>query len=262
MQAGKNIIYVDTGGTFTDAVVVQPDGIFVVGKASTDVEMLENGFLNAISDAARKMGKSLQEVLAQTAQVGYGTTAGTNMIVSEAPGPKLGLLTTLGIEDRLHIGRLRSAGLPKNIAMHMIASGRPKPLVPRTLIKGVRERIDVKGQVVIPLDEPAARKAIGELLEDGVEGIAVCLLWSFLNNQHEKRIEELILEMAPNVMVSLSSEVAPVIREYPRLNSTVIDLYIGRALRELLKRIEDRLRENGYAHQLLVMQAIGGVAQT
>ncbi len=262
MQSEKNIIYVDTGGTFTDAVIVQPNGIFVVGKASTDEEALENSFLNAIEDAAKKLGKSLREVLTHTAQVGYGTTAGTNMIVSEAPGPKLGLLTTRGVEDRLHIGRLRSAGLPKNIAMHMIASGYPKPLVPKPLIKGIRERIDVTGQVVIPLDEKEAIKAIGELLEAGVEGIAVCFLWSFLNDRHEKRIEELILEMDPKVMVSLSSRVAPVIREYPRLNSTIIDLYIGRALRELLKRIEDRLEENGYAHQLLVMQAIGGVAQS
>jgi N-methylhydantoinase A len=262
MQNEKNIIYVDTGGTFTDAVIVQPNGIFVVGKASTDEEALENSFLNAIADAAKKLGKSLQEVLSQTAQVGYGTTAGTNMIVSEAPGPKLGLLTTRGVEDRLHIGRLRSAGLPKNVAMHMIAAGYPKPLIPKPLIRGIRERIDVKGQVVITLDEKGARKAIGELLEAGVEGIAVCFLWSFLNDQHEKRIEELIVEMDPKVMVSLSSRVAPVIREYPRLNSTIIDLYIGRALRELLKRIENRLEENGYAHQLLVMQAIGGVAQT
>ncbi len=143
MQNEKNIIYVDTGGTFTDAVIVQPNGIFVVGKASTDEEALENSFLNAIEDAAEKLGKSLQEVLTHTAQVGYGTTVGTNMIVSEAPGPKLGLLTTRGVEDRLHIGRLRSAGLPKNIAMHMIAAGYPKPLVPKPLIKGIRERIEL-----------------------------------------------------------------------------------------------------------------------
>jgi len=261
MQNEKNIIYVDTGGTFTDAIVVQPNGVFVIGKASTNEEMLEQSFLNAIEDAAKKMGKSLNEVLSNTAQVGYGTTAGTNMIVSEAPGPKLGLITTKGTEDRLHIGRLRAAGLPKNKAMHMIASGFPKPLIPRPLIKGIRERIDVRGQVVIPLDEEEARKAIEELIEAEVEGIAVNFLWSFFNNKHEQRVQELINAMDQNVMVSLSSDVAPVIREYPRLNSTIIDLYIGRQLRELLKRIENRLKENGYAQQLLVMQAIGGVAQ-
>ena len=261
MQNEKNIIYVDTGGTFTDAIVVQPDGVFVIGKASTNQKMLEQSFLNAIEDAAKKMGKSLNEVLSNTAQVGYGTTVGTNMIVSEATGPKLGLITTKGIEDRLQIGRLRAAGLPKNKAMHMIASGSPKPLIPRPLIKGIRERIDVRGHVVIPLDEEEARKAIEELIEAEVEGIAVNFLWSFFNNKHEQRVQELISAMDPNVMISLSSDVAPVIREYPRLNSTIIDLYIGRELRELLKRIENRLKENGYAQQLLVMQAIGGVAQ-
>lgn len=257
----QNIIYIDTGGTFTDAVIVQPNGIFVVGKASTIPDSLEISFLDAIEDAARKLGTSIDEVLTNTAQVGYGTTAGTNMIVSEAPGPKLGLLTTKGVEDRLHVGRLRSAGLPKYKAMHMITSGAPKPLVPKPLIRGIRERVDVKGQVVIPLDEGGARNAIAELLKEEVEGIAVCFLWSFLNNTHEIRIRKLINEMAPNVMVSLSSEVAPVIREYPRLNSTIIDLYIGRALRELLERIESRLRQHHYSHPLLVMQAIGGVAQ-
>lgn len=262
MQNDKNIIYVDTGGTFTDAVIVQPNGIFVVGKAPTNEDMLEQSFLNAIEDAATKMGKSLTDVLSNTAQVGYGTTAGTNMIVSEAPGPKLGLITTKGIEDRLHIGRQRAAGLPKNKAMHMIASGFPKPLISRPLIKGIRERIDVTGQVVIPLDEEEAKKAIGELLDAEVEGIAVSFLWSFLNNKHEQRVQKIINEIDSNVMVSLSSDVAPVIREYPRLNSTIIDLYIGRALRELLERIENRLEENGYSRQLLVMQAIGGVAQT
>lgn len=261
MEDKRNIIYIDTGGTFTDAVIVQPNGIFVVGKAPTDPNMLEVSFLDAIEDAAKKLGKSLDDVLADTAQVGYGTTAGTNMIVSEAPGPKLGLLTTKGVEDRIHVGRLRSAGLPKYRAMHMITAGAPKPLVPRPLIKGIRERVDVTGRVVILLDEAEARNTIAELLKEGVEGIAVCFLWSFLNKIHETRVRELIHEMAPGMMVSLSSEVAPVIREYPRLNSTIIDLYIGRALRELLERIENRLRDHGYVHPLLVMQAIGGVAQ-
>jgi N-methylhydantoinase A/oxoprolinase/acetone carboxylase beta subunit len=262
MAGNQNIIYIDTGGTFTDAVIVQPNGIFVVGKASTIPDMLEVSFLDAIEDAAKKLGKSLNEILSNTAQVGYGTTAGTNMIVSESPGPKLGLLTTRGVEDRLHVGRLRSAGLPKYEAMHIITSGAPKPLVPRPLIKGIRERVDVTGQVVIPLDEEGAKKSIAELLEREVEGIAVCFLWSFLNDTHEKRVRKLINEMAPNVLVSLSSEVAPVIREYPRLNSTIIDLYIGKALRELLAKIETRLKEHYYTHPLLVMQAIGGVAQT
>jgi len=261
MENREYIIYVDTGGTFTDAVVVKPDGTFVIGKASTTPEQLEVGFFDAIDDAAKKLGEPLNEILAHSTQVGYGTTAGTNMIVSEAPGPKLGLLTTKGMEDRLRKGRLRPAGLPKEQAIHMIAVGNPRPLVPQLLIRGVPERVDIMGRAIIPLDEEGARGVIAELLAEEVEGIAVCFLWSFLNDTHEKRVRELIREMAPTVMVSLSSEVAPVIREYPRLNSTIIDLYIGRALRELLERIESRLNDFGYTRPLLVMQAIGGVVQ-
>lgn len=261
MEDKGYIVYVDTGGTFTDAVVVEPAGTFIVGKAPTTTERLEVGFLNAINDAAEKMGKSLNEVLAHSSQIGYGTTEGTNMVVSGAKGPKLGLLITKGMEDRLAKGRLRAAGLSKQTAMHMIECDNPKPLIPRTLVKGIRERVDVMGNVVIPLREEEVRKAIAELLAEKVEGIAVCFLWSFLNNVHELKIRDLIKEMAPSVMVSLSSEVAPVVREYPRLNSTIIDLYIGKAMRELLERIESRLRQGGYNRPLLVMQAIGGLAQ-
>lgn len=262
MEEKGYIVYVDTGGTFTDAVIVEPKGTFIVGKAPTTTERLEVGFLNAIEDGAQKLGKSLDEVLSHCSQIGYGTTEGTNMIVSGARGPKLGLITTKGMEDRLAKGRLRAAGRIKQEAIHMISCEPAPPLIPRTLIRGVTERVDVLGKVVISLNEEEAREAISSLLADGVEGIAVCFLWSFLNDTHERLVQKLITEMAPYLMVSLSSEVAPVVREYPRLNSTIIDLYIGRAMRELLGRIEKRLSDHGYRRPLLVMQAIGGVVQS
>ncbi len=261
MEEKNYIAYVDTGGTFTDAVIVEPGGTFIVGKAPTTTERLEVGFLNAISNAAEKMGKDVNDVLANCSQIGYGTTEGTNMVVSGARGPKLGLLITRGLEDRLDKGRLRSAGVSKQFAMHMIGCDNPKPIIPRPLVRGVRERMDVMGKVVIPLQEEQVRKAVAELLAEKVEGIAVCFLWSFLNSAHEQRVRDIIKEMDPAIMVSLSSEVAPVVREYPRLNSTIIDLYIGRAMRELLERIENQLRRGGYTRPLLVMQAIGGLAQ-
>jgi N-methylhydantoinase A/oxoprolinase/acetone carboxylase beta subunit len=257
----RYIIYVDTGGTFTDSVIVSGDGSFVTGKAPTTPDKLDDCFFNSIEASAKEMGKSLREVLSEVEEIGYGTTVGTNIIVTGAKGPKLGFITTKGIENRTWIWRLRAAGISRTEGMHMIASGYPKPIIPRPLIKGVTERIDCMGDVVIPLREKEVREKVRELLKEGVEGIVVGLLWSFLNNKHELRIREIINEMAPDIMVSLSSEVAPTIREYPRFMSTIIDLHIGKSLRELLFRIEDRLKSYGCKKPLLVMQAVGGVAQ-
>lgn len=257
----KYIIYVDTGGTFSDAVVVEPDGTFTTGKADTQPDALDESFFNCIEVAAENKGKSLKEVVAGSKEIGYGTTQGTNIIVADLPGPKLGMITTKGIEDRTLYWRLRPAGLTKVEAMHMAASGHPKPIIGRTLIKGVTERIDSLGQVVFQLRENEVKNAVKELLAEGVEGIAVCFLWSFINPEHERRVREIIQAMAPGVMVALSSEVCPTIREYPRFTSTIIDLHIGRALRELLQKIEGRLQGYGYQKPLLVMQASGGVVQ-
>ena len=258
----RYIVYVDTGGTFSDAVVIKPDGTFATGKASTTPDKLEDCFFDCIAIASESIGKSLKDVVANSDEIGYGTTIGTNMIVAEVPGPKIGFITTKGIEDRTLVWRLRAAGLTKPEAMHMIASGHPKPLVERPFIRGVTERVDKLGEVVIPLREDEVRQATKELHDQGVEAIAVGLLWNFLNPVHERRVREIINEMAPEVMVSISSEVAPTVREYPRFMSTIIDLSIGKGLRELLGRIESRLQEYGYTRPMLVLQAIGGVAQS
>lgn len=262
MELERYIIYIDTGGTFSDAVVVKPDGTFVSGKAPTTPDKLQLCFFNSIEAAAKKMGKTLKEVLPNTDIVGYGTTIGTNIIVSGVGGPKLGFITTKGSEDRTIIGRLRAAGLTPVEAMHMVAADKPKPLIPRKLIKGVTERIDSMGEVIIPLKEEDIRQAVKELLEEKVEGIAVGLLWSFLNNTHEQRIKEIIHELAPGMPASISSDIVPVIREYPRFISTIIDLYIGKALRELLSEIKVGLEEQGYHHPFLVMQAAGGLSRS
>ncbi len=260
--AGKYIIYVDTGGTFSDAVIVSPDGTFVRGKAFTTPQRLQDCFFGCIQDGAEKLGTSLQDVVARADVIGYGTTVGTNVVVTGMGAPKLGLITTKGHEDRTLIMRLRAAGLTRREAMHIVAADKPAPIIPRKRIEGVIERLDCKGQVVIPLREEDVRQAVRKLLAEEVEGIAVALLWSFLNPRHEQRVREIIREMAVGLPVSISSEVAPIIRDYPRTMSTIIDLYIGRALRALLKEISGGLKEQGYTRPLLVMQAVGGLARS
>ncbi len=259
-DATKYVIYIDTGGTFTDCCMVTLDGEVVHGKAPTTSQDLSLCFFNAIEAASQKLGKSAEEVLSHCQLVGYGTTQGTNVVVTGTGAPNLGLITTMGHEDRTLIGRLRAAGLTPVETMHLVTADKAAPLIPRQRIRGVRERLDQLGKVVIPLQEDSVRQAVRELLEQDVAGIAVCLLWSFLNPEHERRVGEIIREMAPEVKMTLSSEAAPRIREYPRFMSTIIDLYVGLPLHKLLFEIGAKLRQKGYRAPFLIMQAAGGLA--
>lgn len=254
-------IYIDTGGTFSDAFILLPDGTFFTGKVPTTPKDLSECFLACIETAAQKMGKSLDEVLKKTRIIGYGTTQGTNIVVTGAGAGRLGLITTAGHEDRTLVGRQRAAGLSREQGMHIARADKPEPLIPRSMIKGVTERIDCAGKVFIPLREEEARRAVRELVDAQVEGIAVALMWSFLNPAHERRVAEIIKEVAPAMPISISSDTAPLVREYTRTMTTIIDLYIGRALKELLNKITANLRSHGYANPLLVMQAAGGLSR-
>jgi N-methylhydantoinase A len=228
------IIYIDTGGTFSDCIILKPDGTFVSGKAPTTPKDLSKSFFAAIEVAASELGQSADEVLSNTTVLGYGTTEGTNIVVTGTGAARLGLITSMGHEDRILMMRLRAAGLSRQEAIHIGRADKPEPLIPRRRMRSVTERIDRQGRVYIPLREDEVRQAVKELLEEKVEGIAVALLWSFLNPTHERRVAEIIEEMAPGMPVSLSSTVAPLVREFPRTMTTIIDLYIGSALKELL----------------------------
>jgi N-methylhydantoinase A len=261
MGAGHNFIYTDTGGTFTDCVIVTEGGKVLTGKAPTTPERLEDCFFQSIQAAAGDELR-LEEVLQNARVIGYGTTQGTNVIVTGAGAPNLGFLTTKGHEDRTYIMRFRNAGLDLVSGMHIINADKPRYLIERTRTKGVAERVDCFGKVIVPLNEEEVRAMVGELVEkESVEGIAVGLLWSFLNPKHELRVREIINEMYPALPVALSHEVNPIVREEPRFRTTQIDLYIGKTLRELLSKIERRLKEMGYKYPLLVLQAAGGVSR-
>lgn len=255
------IVYIDTGGTFSDCIILK-DSTFVSGKAPTTPKDLSHSFFAAMQAAASELGQSTEEVLHNTAVLGYSTTEGTNIVVTGTGAARLGLITSRGHEDRTLVMRLRAAGLPREKAMRIARADKPEPLIPRNRIKGVTERVDCFGKVYIPLREDEVRQAAKELLAEGVEGIAVALLWSFLNPIHERRVAEIIEEMAPGIPVSLSSEVAPLVREYPRTMTTIIDLYIGKALKKLLEKILSQLSDHGYQNPLLIMQATGGLARS
>lgn len=263
-ESNRYVVYVDTGGTFADAAIVGEDGTFVSGKFATTPDDLAECFFGCIDDGATKVGRPLEQLLSETTILGFATTAGTNALITGKGGPTLGLITTKGFEDTIAIMRMEGkvAGYPVQKSLHIAGTRKPRPLVPRSRIVGVDERVTSRGRVAVPLDEDEVRKAVQALVDLGVEGIAIAFLWSFLNEAHERRAAEIVAEVAPDLAVAWSADVAPVMREYPRINSTIVDLLIGPPVRKLLSKIGDQLTERGYERKLLVMQASGGLSSS
>ena len=255
------VVGVDIGGTFTDCVALAPDGTLVQAKTlSTHGTDPGDGVVTGIALLAEALGLSLEDLLRRTDRVSHGTTIGTNLIVEHKGGP-VGLITTIGHGDVMEImrGNGRTAGLSPEQVFDVARTGKPAPLVPRPLVEEVQERIDASGAVIVRLDEPGVRAAVERLVARGVNAIAVSTLWSFVNPAHERRIGEIVREVAPELFVSLGHEVSPRLGEYERTVATVINSYIGPASTRYLERTRERLDAAGLAGSFLVMQANGGV---
>jgi len=251
---------VDIGGTFTDLVVMDDDGTFTMVKAATTPHDLAEGVFEAISLAAAQRGQTLDDVLPKVEVFGHGTTQATNALI-ERTGARTALLTTRGFRDTLLLQRLMgfTAGVPVESLGRYSARRYPEPLVPRGLIAEVPERVDHSGRVLLALDENATRLAVQGLAAQDVKAFAVCLLWSFRNSTHEERVGEIIREEVPDAYVSLSCEVSPVIGEYERTATTVLNSYLSPRVVEYLRNIEDRLRERGFTGAFRVLNSVGGV---
>jgi N-methylhydantoinase A/oxoprolinase/acetone carboxylase beta subunit len=253
-------IGVDIGGTFTDCVVVDGEGNRSISKALTTTGELGQGVLDAVQLNAEGLGMSRGDLLADTELFVHGTTQATNAILTRT-GARTGLITTKGHEDVLPIGRVYSkmAGLPERDLVHASRLAKPEPIVPKERIHGVTERIDREGEVVVALNEDEVGAAIDALLADEVEAIAVSLLWSFVNDAHERRVKELLAERADGVMTVFSHEIAPVMGEYERTATTAITAYVGPKVVAYLETLESRLQDDGMKTPLLLMQASGGL---
>jgi len=253
-------IGVDIGGTFTDCAVLDGEGVRTASKALTTPDALEQGVLDSLAVNAAERGLSLGELLGATDLFMHGTTQATNALLVRR-GARTGLITTIGHEDAIIIGRVyaKMAGLPERDLVHGSQLRKPDPIVPRELIRGVDERIDRDGDVLVALDEEAVAAAVDSLLAAGVEAIAVCLLWSFVNDAHERRVMEIVRERAPGVFACSSSEVAPRMGEYERAATTAVNAYVGPRVVGYLSKLDERLREAGLATPMLVMQASGGL---
>ncbi len=254
------MIGVDTGGTFTDCVVIDEKGHITTAKALSTPGDFSEGVINSLQVAAERLQVQLQDLLASAKSFYHGTTISTNAVLT-GKGAKVGLITTQGHKDAIFIMRAigRGAGLTEQELKHYAATDKPTPIVPKHLVKEVTERVDYKGEVIVPFCEAEARKAVGELLDKGVEAIAVSFLWSFMNPAHEQEVRRLVHEQEPNMMVTLSSEIAPKIGEYERTATTVMNAATGPLLQNYVSNLEQRLKENGLMQPLLIMQSTGGL---
>lgn len=253
------VIGIDIGGTFTDAFAADATGRVAATKTPSTPPDFAQGFLTVLDELARALETDTASLLADTEYIVHGTTSTLNALVT-GDVATVGFLTTRGHADSIAIMNLegRYAGLGSDEVQDMVRTDKPDPLVPPQLVREIDERVDHKGEVVVPLDEAGARQAVRQLVSAGAQAIAVSLLWSFRNPAHERRIGEIIAEEAPGLYVALSSEVSPRIREYARSATTIMNTQVGPRLRDYLRPLEDELRSRGFGGSLLVMQGSGG----
>jgi N-methylhydantoinase A len=252
---------IDIGGTFTDCVVRDNHGRLTIAKALSTPHDSSEGFFNALTAAAEKMGITLTDLLSKTRHLMHGTTLGTNALL-ERKGAKTGLITTRGHADAIIMMRSvgRSAGLPIHRLHHVSRHQKPDPIVPRSLICEVSERMDWSGEVVLPLNEEETRQAVRHLVDSGVGAIGICFLWGFVNPAHELAVKRIVQQMAPDMYVTCGHELVAKPGEYERIAAVAINCFIGPLMSRYLHKIEEKARDFGYRRPLVIMQASGGVA--
>ena len=245
-------ISVDTGGTFTDVVVTDSNGYFTVGKALTDKSRAFASIEAALTAVAEDIGISFTDLIADASMFVYGTTRATNGIV-ERKIARTAFLTTYGFPDVL---LLKEGGKsePHNLQVEY-----PDPYIPRRLTFEVMERINAEGGIESALDEAQCRELLSSLKSKNIEAVAVCLLWSIANPEHELRLGQLIAEILPAIPFTLSHQLNPILREYRRASSTAIDASLKPMMQAYLQDLESDLRNAGYRNDVLVSTSFGGV---
>lgn len=250
----------DIGGTCTDSTIMDDSGAVTIGKDLTTYPDLSEGIFDSLRDATEDLDLDLSELLANTDLFLHATSVGENALF-EREGAETGLLATAGFEETLHAtrgGYGRWSGLPFEQVKDIINTDKPEPLIPRTRIKGVSERA-YRDRIVKDIDEKEVLESIDALVEDSVESVAACLLWSFSSPEHEQRIKELLSEQYPELYVTISSDVSPTMGEYERTSTTVLNAYLGPTAEEYLTNLRSTLSEYGFDGLLLLMFSHGGL---
>jgi N-methylhydantoinase A/oxoprolinase/acetone carboxylase beta subunit len=243
---------VDVGGTFTDLIYVDDEaGTILIHKIASTPDDPSQGTVQGI----RELTEQAKVTPADLDQVFHGTTIATNIVI-EHNGATVGMITTEGYRDILHIARHKK---PLNFSNYQDLPWQRYPLVRRRYRLTVPERITADGEVLVALDEERAREQVRRLKEMGVDAVAVCFLFSFRNAEHERRVAEIVREEFPEAFLSVSSDVLPQYREYERFSTVALNAFVGPRVAGYVKRLEDELRGLGVRTGLHLMSSASGV---
>ncbi len=251
MQAGSSVgarVGCDIGGTFTDIVLSLPDGRLFVNKTSTTPHDLGEAIVTGLKALIEQAGIEPGDIT----EIVHGTTTASNTILQKV-GARTGVLTTAGFRDILEIGRIRTP------TMFDLGWQKPQPLAARRYRRGVTERIDARGNIVVPLNLEEVLTIARGLVDEGVEALAVCFLNSYINPVHELETKASLEREFPGLLVTASCDVLPEIKEYERTSTTVVNAYILPAMRTYLRRLKDDLGRMGVKASLQVMASNGGM---
>jgi N-methylhydantoinase A len=247
------LVGVDVGGTFTDLVLTDLDtGSLAIHKVPTTSHDPALGVMTGLTELCARENVGLKEV----DHVYHGTTIATNTML-EHDGAKTGMITTKGFRDILHIGRHQR---PYNYSIMQEIPWQDHPLVRRRHRLSVKERLSATGEVIDPLDDSDVRAAAKHLKDEGVEAIAICFLFSFVNPIHENRARELVAEEFPDAFVTTSSSVSPQFREFERFTTAAINAFVGPRVHFYINNLKTNLKHTGSSTDLKIMASNGGVA--
>lgn len=247
-------IGVDVGGTFTDAVAVGEDGSMFRAKSATTPGRHVDGIMNVLTELAMHMEVDLGVLLERTSHLSVGTTVVTNAI-AELRGRRVGLLVTKGFRDTLKIARS-----PRVPTVDPFVQAAMPVIVPNERIVEIDERVDAAGTEVVPLSVSQVLESVRILREEqDVEAIAICYLWSFLNPSHEAATRDAIARAFPDLFVTASSDLYPVIREYERMVTTCLNAFVSEAVASYARELDDLLQAAGFSGRVYLGQSLGGV---
>jgi N-methylhydantoinase A len=248
------LVGVDVGGTFTDLILANTDERRVaIHKLPTTAPDPSAGVIAGVQELCSRE----RVPIASLDYLFHGTTVATNAML-EHKGARTGMITTKGYRDIIHIGRHQR---PQNYSIMQDIPWQSQPLVRRRDRKVVSERlVPPAGDVLVPLDEAETRECIRELKDAGVEAVAVCFLFSYLNAAHEKRVRELVEEEFPGAFVTASAEVSPQFREFERFTTACMNAFLGPKVQSFVKGLEHRLKQAGVKGDVHIMTSNGGVA--
>lgn len=246
------LLGVDIGGTFTDLLAVrEADGALFTAKVPSTPQDPSIAVLKGIERITEQHGIPASAIHT----VMHGTTVATNAVLTRG-GVKVGLLTTTGFRDVLHIGR---SFVPGNLGA-WVTWERPEPLVPLSSVVEVDERMAPDGSILTPLDEGKLRTDISRLRDEGIEALTICFLNAYVDGAHERRAREIALEELPGIQVSISSEVAPEMYEYERTVTTVVNSYVGPIVKNYVDNLQNLLSEKIPNVNLRILRSDGGLS--